>query len=48
VGPIFSVHADACPCLEEGDLFERAGIEYKVASTDKNEGYLWHAFCRVN
>jgi hypothetical protein len=48
VGPTFYVHAADCPNLNNGDLFTRAGVVYVVTGTNKNEGYLWRAFCRVN
>ncbi len=47
-GPQFSVHRDDVPNLVQGDLFERATVIYVVKSVDKDEGYMWLAYCRLN
>lgn len=45
-GPQFSVHRDDCPNLDQGDIFERAGVRYVVTTVDRDEGYLLIAHCR--
>lgn len=46
-GPQFAVHADDCPDLANGDVFERAGKKYVVNDSNKDESFLWVAFCRL-
>jgi len=47
VGPQFSVHRADVPNLAEGDIFERATVNYVVTDVIKDEGFMWFANCRL-
>jgi len=46
-GPQFSVHREDAANLAQGDVFERASISYAVSRVEKDEGFMWIAFCRL-